>query len=410
MNRDLFIRNRKKILDQMENDSIFLIFNREKEESIVNQRYDLDRNYFYATGILEFGDILVLCKLNNKETEFIYSHPYDAFRAKWHGANFSKEEITEISGIKDVRYLELYNDHLNRLLGSVKTVYLDMPTTELSTLPTENEALASKILAKKPWLNIKNGREFFVKARMVKEPEELAEMRKAIEITNKGIQAILSNIRPMYEYQLESYFDQAIKFNGANGYAFPTIAASGKNSTCLHYSYNNCMAKDGDLILFDLGASCNMYCADISRTFPINGKFTERQKQIYNIVLSCQQHVFENARPGLTTRDLNRLVVEFYERELTKIGLIKEPAEVSKYYYHGVSHHIGLECHDLSDTSPLKPGCVISNEPGLYIAEEGIGIRIEDDVLITDNGAEWLSPQIIKTVDDIEAFIAKNRK
>lgn len=152
-----------------------------------------------------------------------------------------------------------------------------------------------------------------------------------------------------------------------------------------------------------------MYCADISRTFPVNGKFSPRQKEIYNIVLQGQEVVFNHARVGITTRELNNILIDFYAQELKRIGLIKDSSEVSKYYYHGVSHHIGLDCHDLCEYTPLKAGSVISNEPGLYIASEGIGIRIEDDVLITEDGAEWLSPQIIKTVEDIEEYM-KNRK
>ena len=154
-----------------------------------------------------------------------------------------------------------------------------------------------------------------------------------------------------------------------------------------------------------------MYCSDISRTFPINGKFSERQKQIYNIVLKGQQVVFDNTKPGITTKELNQILRDYYKEELYKIGLIKEKTEeeVSKYYYHGVSHHIGLDCHDLCEYTPLKAGCIISNEPGLYIAEENIGIRIEDDVLVTENGAEWLSKDIIKTVEDIEKFIKENK-
>ena len=215
----------------------------------------------------------------------------------------------------------------------------------------------------------------------------------------------------MYEYQLESYFDQAIKYNGATSYAFATIAASGENSCCLHYQDNNSFANDGDLILFDLGCSLNCYCSDISRTYPINGKFTERQKQIYNIVLEGQKLVFDNAKPGVTTRELNQILVKFYAKKLKEIGLIKNgtPDEVSKYYYHAVSHHIGLDCHDLCDYTPLKPGSIISNEPGLYIKEEKIGIRIEDDILITENGAEWLSPQILKDPNEIEKFIKESK-
>ena len=161
------------------------------------------------------------------------------------------------------------------------------------------------------------------------------------------------------------------------------------------------------IILFDLGSSLNMYCADISRTFPVNGKFSERQKQIYNIVLAGQAHVLSHTKPGITTKELNQKLVEFYAVELKKIGLIKEDKEVMKYYYHGVSHHLGLDCHDLCEYTPLEAGAIITCEPGLYIAEENIGIRIEDDILITEDGYINLSSQIIKTVEDIENYLRK---
>ena len=214
-------------------------------------------------------------------------------------------------------------------------------------------------------------------------------------------------MKECYEYQLESYFDQAIKYHGGTGYAFPTIAASGGNATCLHYQENTDIAKNGDLILFDLGSSLNMYCADISRTFPVNGKFSERQKQIYNIVLGAQQHALNYTKPGITTKELNQKVIEYYAVELKKIGLINEDKEVIKYYYHGVSHHLGLDCHDLCEYTPLEVGAIITCEPGLYIAEENIGIRIEDDILITEDGYINLSSQIIKTVEDIESYLNK---
>ncbi len=410
MDKQLFINNRKKIIDLMQNDSIFLVYSRRKEESIVNERYNVNRNFFYATGVLEFEDVVVLLKINNIPMEMIFINPYDEYKAKWVGAPLSKEEVSNLSGIKDIRYLDSFEGFLDNILGRVKNVYLDFEPSQLKSLLTEEEMLAKNIKNKKPWINIINGRGLFQTARTIKSEAEIAQIKMAIEITNKGIEAILSNIKPMYEYQLESYFDQAIKYYGATGFAFPTIAASGKNSCCLHYSNNDSMASNGDLILFDLGASLNMYCADISRTFPISGKFTERQKELYNIVLGGQKLVFESAKPGLTTRDLNNILVKYYQKELKRIGLINEDSEVSKYYYHGVSHHLGLDCHDLCDYTELKPGCVISNEPGLYIEEENIGIRIEDDILITENGAEWLSSQIIKTVEEIEEFIERNKK
>ena len=411
MLKECFIEHRKKLFDLMDDNSILLAYSRRKEESLTNERYNVNRNYYYLSGVLEFDNVVLITKIDGVYGEAIYINPYDEMKAKWVGAPFSKEKVTELSSIKDVRYLEYLKMHINNLLGKVNTLYLDFEPNTINDLLTPTEKLAKEIKTHMPWVNIKNSRPLFAEARMVKHPEELEEMKKAIHITNLGIENILVNMKESYEYQLESYFDQAIKYNGATGYAFATIAASGKNATCLHYSDNDSIAHNGDLILFDLGCSLNMYCSDISRTFPVNGKFSERQKEIYNIVLEAQRLVFEAAKPGLTIRDLQQIVIKHYEKELTRIGLIKDPQEVSKYYYHGISHHIGLDCHDLSDHfAPLKAGEVISNEPGLYIAEEGIGIRIEDDMLITENGSECLSKEILKTVEDIEAFMAKNKR
>ena len=410
MTSKLFEKNRKKILSQMDDNSIFIIFSKKEEETITSQKYNVNRNYYYASGVLEFENIVVLAKLNNKESEAIYINPYDEFKAKWVGAPLSKEEVSSLSGIKVIRYLDTFNENINRLLPLVQNVYLDLDNTDINSYMSEDEQFAKKIKDKYPWINIKNGKALFKNARTIKDIEEIEEIKKAIAITNEGLKAIMANLGEKYEYQIESYFDQAIKYNGATGYAFPTIAASGKNATCLHYGNNNCIAKNGDLILFDLGASVNMYCSDITRTYPISGKFTERQKEIYNIVLKGQELILNSAKPGLTTRDLNNILVEYYAKELKRIGLIKEDNEVSKYYYHGVSHHMGLDCHDLCDYGSLKPGCVISNEPGLYIEEENIGIRIEDDILITEDGAINLSADIIRTVEDIEKFILESRK
>ena len=410
MDKILFEKNRKKILDQMEDNSIFVIFsNKTDSDDIFKQSYNINRNFFYASGILEYEDILVLTKINGKTTEFIYINEYDEFKSLWVGDYLTKEEVIEKSGIKDVRYLNNFESNLSALLSNINKLYLDLSSEGLSDLLDKTALFARKIKDKLPYVNILNGRKLFTHARTVKEPEEIEEMKKAIEITNKGIKNILSHIGEMYEYQLESYFDKSVKYNGATGYAFPTIAASGKNATCLHYMKNNSLAKNGDLILFDLGSSLNMYCSDISRTFPINGKFSERQKIFYNIVLNGQKLVFENAKVGITTKELNQILINYYAVELKRIGLIKEDGEVSKYYYHGVSHHIGLDCHDLCEYTPLKEGSIISNEPGLYIKEENIGIRIEDDILITKNGAVWLSSQILNEVDEIEDFIKNNK-
>lgn len=406
MNSKIFIEHRKKIFELMEDQSVMVIFSNLKSE---NQN-EVQRNFYYLTGVKEAKDIVLLYKHNQKQTEMIFIQPYDELQAKWVGKPLSAEEVKLNSGIFGVHFLEEWKSILYRVLSECKYFYLDFNRESVEQRLTEEELFAKETKDKNPWLQILNARPLFQKARTIKDSWEIDQMRKAIDITQKGIEAILTNIGPMMEYQLESYFDQAIKYFGATGYSFPTIAASGENGCCLHYQENNCEMQDGDLVLFDLGAHYNMYCADISRTFPVNGKFSLRQREIYNVVLGGQEVVFEHAKPGITTKELNQILIQYFAKELKRIGLIQEDSEVSRYYYHGVSHHIGLDCHDLCEYTPLKPGSVISNEPGLYIAEEKIGIRIEDDVLITENGCENLSKGILKTVDEIESFIARRKE
>ena len=411
LNKEVFIKHRKNVFSMMLDNSVLIQFSRKKEESDVNSKLDINRNYYYLSGNLEFENIIIITKNNNRYNEMIFINPYDEYKAKWVGAPLSKEEIIKSTGINNVYYLDSFNNVLNNILSQYKNIYLELPQTELDLPLTLDEIFANKIKNKYPWINIINSIELLSLSRMKKEPEEIEIMKKAIDITSKGLENVLCHIGPKMEYQLESYFDQAIKYNGATGYAFNTIAASGNNACCLHYCENNSMANEGDLILFDLGASVNMYCADISRTYPINGKFSPRQKELYDIVLGAQNEVFKACKVGVTTKDLNQVVIKYYQKELKRIGLIKNDDEVSKYYYHGVSHHIGLNCHDLAKYGVgLEEGNIISNEPGLYIQEEGIGIRIEDDMLVTKDGAIWLSPQILKTTEEIEAFIEKNRK
>ena len=214
----------------------------------------------------------------------------------------------------------------------------------------------------------------------------------------------------MMEYEIEAYFDFVLKQNGVHQKAFQSIAAAGKNGTILHYMDNNGKTKDGDLILFDVGAQKNWYNGDITRTFPVNGKFTERQKIVYNIVLEGQKKVIEAIKPDVPFRNLNEILKQHYFEELQKLGLVKTEQDVSKYYYHNVSHYLGAETHDIGTQQLLlKPNMVLTVEPGLYIEEWDIGIRIEDDVVVTENGCRVLSEKMIKTVEEIESFMAEGK-
>ena len=217
----------------------------------------------------------------------------------------------------------------------------------------------------------------------------------------------MKTIKPrMNEMSLEGVFAFTLFQNKCNKTAFKTICASGRRSTILHYQDNDQDVQDGELLLCDLGATYKNYCADISRTFPVNGKFTPRQKELYNVVLEAQKIVQKNAVVGTNIKKLTELVVEYYKTELPKHKLNKD---VNEYFYHSVSHHLGLDVHDIDGGlgDELKAGMVITNEPGLYIADEGIGIRIEDDLLITSTGAQCLSENVIRTPEEIEKLMAK---
>jgi Xaa-Pro aminopeptidase len=235
-------------------------------------------------------------------------------------------------------------------------------------------------------------------------------MRQAQEDTRAAIESMMQHsYAGVNESELEGIFDFALMKRNVRQHAFPSIVAGGARATTLHYVQNDQQVNDGELVLIDLGSACGNYCADISRTFPVNGKFTQRQKELYNTVLNAQQIVIDNCKPGKTLAELNQLVIDYYESRLDDLGLRKDGKTVRDYYYHSVSHQLGLDTHDICTERErtLRPGMVITVEPGLYVEEEAIGIRIENDVCITEDGCEDLSHNIPKTVEEIEALMAK---
>lgn len=293
-------------------------------------------------------------------------------------------------------------------------LYLDLERMSANREGTISHRFANEITTKYQQVRINNVYSKIGELRLKKSQEEVDKIKKAIEITKSGIEKLMSEARVgMKEYELEAYFDFNCKVKGATGLAFTTIAAAGENATTLHYVDNNCELKENDLILFDLGAEYNCYNADISRTFPVNGKFTERQKEVYNAVLRVNEEIINLIKPGMKYKDVNEKATELIAEECIKLGLIKDKSEVRKYYYHSIGHSLGMDTHDIETPHRdiiFEPGVVFTVEPGIYIAEEGIGIRIEDDILVTEDGVINLSSDIIKTVEEIENFMSKNGK
>lgn len=416
MNKEFFENNRKKLIEKVEDNSIIVLFagNAPKKSGDENYPFTPNRNFYYFTGIDEEGPILIISKIKGIISERLFIKEIDEERERWVGKSIRSNEAKEISGVKYIDYLGRFYDYLNRVFSETEEInlYLDMERDSFQELQGISESFSEEVKKRYPFVRIKNIFPKIIPLRMVKSKEEIEEMKKAIEITIKGVESLMKNAKAgMKEYQLEAYYEFVCKSSGIKDYAFKTIAASGKNATILHYVDNDSEIKDGDLILFDLGAQHNYYNADITRTFPVNGVFSERQKEVYNAVLRVNERVIKTIKPGLEYKELNKMATEWIAEECIKLGLIKNKEEVSKYYWHSIGHSLGLDTHDISNkdrNTIFKEGMVWTVEPGIYIEEESIGIRIEDDVLITSNGVEVLTKDMIKTVEDIEEFMKKN--
>ena len=418
MNKEFFKKNREKLMEKIEDNSVIVLFagNAPKKSGDENYPFTPNRNFYYFTGINEEGPILMLSKIKGIVNERLFIKEIDEERERWVGKSIRSNEAEEISGVKYIDYLGSFYDYLNRVFSETEEInlYLDMERDSFQDLQGISESFSEEVKKRYPFVRIKNIFPKIIPLRMVKSKEEIEEMKKAIEITIKGVESLMKNAKVgMKEYQLEAYYEFVCRSSGIKDYAFKTIAASGKNATILHYVDNNSEIKDGDLILFDLGAQHNYYNADITRTFPVNGVFSERQKEVYNAVLRVNERVIKTIKPGLEYKELNKMATEWIAEECIKLGLIKNKEEVSKYYWHSIGHSLGLDTHDISNkdrNTIFKEGMVWTVEPGIYIEEESIGIRIEDDVLITSDGVQVLTKDMIKTVEDIEEFMKKTNK
>ena len=415
MDKEFFENNRKKLYNVMEDNSIAVLFSGKAPKKLGDENYSFTplRNFYYMTGLDRQNMTVVLYKKGNDCETTVFIERYDEVKAKWVGAVMLPDEVTDISGISNVAYLDEFDEIFSSFMFNkrIENVYMDFENRDFITVGDAFN-LSDRINKNYPYIKFINVHNIIAEFRMIKENCEIEKIEKAINITKKGIYAMMANSRAgMMEYEIEAYFDFELKRNGVKDFAFKSIAASGKNGTVLHYSDNNCKTRDNDLILFDVGAQWEYYNGDITRTFPVNGKFTPRQKEIYNIVLEGQRKVIEAIKPGLEFKRLNEILKEHYAVELKKIGLISSDEDVSKYYYHGVSHMLGLETHDVGrhNEGLLEEGMVFTVEPGLYIAEEEIGIRIEDNIVVTSDGCRVLSKNIIRTVDEIESFMAGNK-
>ncbi len=397
----LFIRNRQKLLARLESNSVAIVNSNDEFPRNGDQNFNFRQNsdLFYLTGIEQEKTVLVFCPNHVKPEmrEILFILRASVEHEIWYGHKLTKDEAKAISGIQTIKFHDELDTTLTNLMINSESVYINMnENLRFETDVTYRDLrFINQLKNRFPLHNYKRLAPIISSLRLIKEPEEIEIIRKACQITNQTFQRLLKFVKPdIKEYEIEAEIIHEFIRNGAADHSFHPIVASGKNACYLHYPYNDQVCKDGDLILIDFGAEYANYAADTTRTIPVNGKFTERQKQIYSSVLKVMKEAKKLMVKGQTINKLNEAVGLLVEKELLALGLLKDediknqdkdwPA-YKKYYMHGNSHFMGLDVHDVGTRDlPFEAGMVLSCEPGIYIMEEGIGIRLENDILITD--------------------------
>lgn len=414
-----YAKRRNEFFDLLDDNSVTILFAGVGKKKSGDENYEFvpNKNFYYLTGIKQENSILMLFKNDGEKNEYLFIDEKDEKIEKWTGYKLNHQEAKDISGISNVfvrttfegKILAFFNDN-EKNNEPITKFYLDLEN-ELKIGEMKSTQAYKKELEVVHGLKVVDCHDLIIGMRMIKSDAEIEMIREAIASTELGLKNALINLAPgKYEYNMRNIFNYTIYEDEDSDLAFSTIVAAGKNGVILHYPCQKDQLKDGDLVLFDVGAAKDFYCGDISRTYPINGKFSDIQKVIYEIVLNCNKQTAAFMRPGITLKEANEFAKMFLANECFEKGLITSKEEIGKVYYHSVSHHLGLDTHDGTDrVSKLVPGNVVTCEPGLYFKEFGIGIRIEDDILITEDGSEVLSKDIIKEVKDIEKMLGSRK-
>lgn len=415
--RSEYQARRENLLRKMTEGSILILFAGQgrKKSGDENYPFQANRNFYYLTGIKQENSALMLVKSAGENSAFLFIDPKDERVEKWTGIKMSEDEARAISGIDNVLLRTSLDAKIEVALkdttffGEIKKVYLDLEKElKIDECKSTNE-LKDEILKLYPSIEVEDVNDKIFELRLVKSKAEVAMIVDAIKTTEIGLSNVLKELTAgRYEYNMRNVFEFHVHEDLDAGLAFDSIVAGGKNATILHYPDAKDVLKSGDLLLLDVGASKDFYCGDISRTYPISGKYSPLQKKIYQIVLECNKTTAKFMRPGVSLKDAQEFAKNFLAEECFNAKLIEKKEDIINVYYHSVSHHLGLDTHDgpLSTKElPLVPGNVVTCEPGLYFKEFGIGVRIEDDILITENGSEVLSKDIIKEVKDIEKIL-----
>lgn len=420
INNQLYIKNRAKFTAQMKSKSIAIFNSNDTFTTGADSTlpFEQHRDIFYLSGADQEESILLLFPdaIDEKHREILFLTETNDHIAVWYGAKYSKEEGAKVSGIKTIYWLSEFKKIFYDLMTEAETIYFNTNEhyRQAEELESREDRFIKKCKADFPAHKWEKSNQILQHSRGVKEPEEIETLQTACNITNNGFRRILQFVKPgIMEYEIEAEFMHEFLNSRSDGFAYTPIIASGYSACVLHYIENNKQCKDGDMLLLDVGAKYANYSSDMTRTIPVNGRFTERQKAVYSAVLRVKNQATKMLSPGVLWAEYQKEVGKIMSSELIGLGLISK-ADVQNedpnwpayknYFMHGTSHHMGLDTHDYGSLkTPMKANMVFTVEPGIYIPEENMGIRIEDDVVVQEKGEPFnLMRDIPVEVEEIE--------
>lgn len=422
----LFTQNRQRFIKKMKPNSVAIFPGNPvlptNGDAIYTYRPNAD--VLWHSGIVQEKSMVILYPDNpdqNAREVLVLVRPNEMLE-KWNGHLLRKDEATAISGIKNIQWLDSIDAMLQVMMHHASTVYLNSNENDRldTSLFRPDLLFVHDFMKRFPLHNYERAAPIMKELRAIKTKEEIDVTQKAVDITHKAFNRVMQFIQPgVYEHEIEAEITHEFLRNRATRHAYDCIIASGDRARVLHYVENNSECKDGELILMDFGAEYGNYCADLTRTIPVNGKFSKRQKEVYNAVLDVHNFAKKILKPGISIVDYTTKVNAETEKQLLKIGLLtkndiknQDPDNPAyrKYFYHGVSHHLGIDVHDLGTrVLPVKEGMLFTIEPGIYIEEEQMGIRIENNVWLTKTGSIDLFKNIPVTVEEIEAAMKRKK-
>jgi Xaa-Pro aminopeptidase len=413
LSAQFYTNNRKNVVGEMSEKSIAFFTSYDEYPRCGDTTHPFRQNsdLLYLCGIDQEDTILTLAPWHSNKDfrEILFIKNPSPEMIVWYGHRLSKEAASAISGIKTVYFIEDFESIFHQLVLQAEAIYVPLKedSRNKNTFYTKENRFVKQLKEEYPAHTLKRMAPILNPLRAIKQPEELETLKKACDITQKAFMKAIQAVKPgKYEYEIEAEMIGEMIKNGASGHSFAPIIASGNDTCILHYIKNDKIMQDGDLLLMDFGAEYANYAGDCSRTIPVNGRFTARQKEVYNAVLSIYKETIPLFRPGMTIHKINDFVFKRMDEELIKLGLYTaedvkkqnpEKPLFKQYYMHNTSHFIGLEVHDVGERDwVFQPGMLLSCEPGIYIAQEGIGVRIETDVVVGENPIDLMAELIVE--------------